>query len=426
MALSDYFTAESITSIRSRVIGYARAAGLAITDWIVGAVGQQELEVFTAIEYAKSETEAKLVRGFASLDTSTDPGDFDQYDPGNADLPPARGLLSAFGENTFSTVRGEDTFAEGHATFVNASGTSQTIEPGGLVFTWTENGAPSPAPTYHNSPDAAVYTNTDGTLTIPNGGSAVLPVLCDIQGTAGSCPSGSLSLTTTIVGCTATNASAVVGNDREDADVYRGKCRQMPARLSLGGPADAYRYLASKNLDGTPLYNKAAVPAPVAITRVAVSEDSATGIVDVFYATDAGAPSADDVTAANENIEINTMACPDVITFTGTGALELSLAVGGKVWLRAKPGLDIAAVKQAISAKIAKYQPQIPIGGFPLTSGGPGWVVRDDLEREASSAWPGIYAILVMLPPDVLTMMGTNQVAVLVSPPTYWEVEVVP
>jgi hypothetical protein len=183
--------------------------------------------------------------------------------------------------------------------------------------------------------------------------------------------------------------------------------------------------MAAKNLDGSPLYNAATPPAPVAITRAAVSEDSATGIVDVYFATDAGAPSADDVTAANTNIEAQIMACPDAMTYTGQAASELVVPVVGVVWVKAAPGLTVASVQNAISAAMAAYQPKIPIGGFKLSTARPGELPVTDLLCEARGAWPGIFEAAIYTPAHDTTMT-VNQVALLSSPPAYWSVNVVP
>src|SRR5262249_30730704 len=146
-----------------------------------------------------------------------------------------------------------------------------TFKPYGLVFTYTGGTPPSPAPTYRNTEDDSIYTNIDGSVTVGAGTSIVIPVKAEQLGVGSNAPPTVLSLTTTLSGCSATNTASILSNAREPRDVYIARCRLAAARLSLGGPSDAYRYLAAKNLDGTPLLN--ANGDPVNITRAYVSED---------------------------------------------------------------------------------------------------------------------------------------------------------
>ena len=152
----DLLENETVASIRDRIVGHAQAATLAITNWIKGGVGEQILETFTQATYAKSLIVSQAIRGHASLDTATDPGDDDPYDPNNANLEPAPGYLSNKGENDFGTPRREATFAGGFVTFVNAGPGIRTFAPGALTFTWTDISPPDPPPTYPNPADPAI------------------------------------------------------------------------------------------------------------------------------------------------------------------------------------------------------------------------------------------------------------------------------
>jgi phage-related baseplate assembly protein len=230
-------------------------------------------------------------------------------------------------------------------------------------------------------------------------------------------------LTTTLIGCTASNTDPVVGNDRESATAYRERCRKSSARLSLGGPSAIYEYLANTNLDGTPLYNAAAVPAPVGITRTQVSSDSATGIVTAYYATASGAPIADDVTAANLNIEQYSSAVPDAHTFVGTGALELNVVVSGSVRIKNFAGLDAPTIRSAIVASLAELFETIPIGGFD-SSGGTGTLYLNDVEAAVKTAYPGLYGVTMTSPIGPI-YVSDGYVLTLNSPVGNWTITVV-
>lgn len=416
---SDLLTGPTLTAVRAQIIAYAQAAGLAVTNWRVGDVVEQILEVITSARQATGAIEGQIVRGFASLDTSVDPGDEDAYDAGSIARTPEPGFLSNLGLNTYSTERGEATFATGFATFINAGTSSRAIAPGGLVYTWTANSPPDPAPTYTTSADATVYTNPDETLTVAPGVTVTLPITCDIVGSYGSCPAASLTLTTVLLGCSGTNAAAVLGTDREDAAVYRARCKLMPARLSFGAPGAIYKYLAAKNLDGTVLQN--ALENDVNINRVQVVGDSTTGIVDAYYAAPAGAAIAEDVTAANENISEEAFAVPDTITFTGEAASEVAIHVVGTAKLKTSTGVSAATVKAAIVAALAAAFEDIPIGGMDQTAGA-GVIYTSDIEGYARDAWPGLYDVNVTTPAGASTALAVGDVATVTSTTSDWTV----
>lgn len=423
----DLLPPETLAGVRAKVVATAQAAGLTtITSWAKGGTGEQMLQTGALVAYVFTGIVAKVVRGFASLDTATDPGDVDAFDPDNVSRTPARGFLSWLGENGFGTVREDATFATGVYTFANAGPGSRTFGPDALIFTWTSNTPPSPAPTYRNAADSTIYTNPDGTVTVAAGDSIDLPVRAEEVGARSSCPSSSLSLTTTLVGCSGTNAAPIVGADREDADVFRARCRQAPARVSLGGPSAAYRYLAAKNLDGTPLIN--AVGAASAINRVYVSEDSSTGVVNAYYASASGPASSDDVTAANDNIESQAFAVPDAITFTGVAATATTIHVAGSVKIKAKAGVTAAAVKLAILLALGrKFSSNdfAPIGGLDQTAGA-GFIYTVDIQSVVAAAFPGIYDPVISAPGGASTAIALGHVPVLDSDALDWLVTVVP
>jgi hypothetical protein len=400
------------SQVRATVLGYLQGAGLKVTNWRVISVGKQMFEGFVAASHAYVSAQSVIVRGFASLDTSTDPGDVDAYDPLNQTLPAAPGFLSAMGANVHGTTRQEASFATGFCTFVNAGPGARVLSPGAVIWTWTAGSPPEPPPTYINTNDASIYL--DGTVTVPAGTSIVLPVRCEVIGAIGSAPSNSLSLTTTLVGCTSTNPNAIIGNDREDAATYRVNCRQAAARLSLGGPSDAYAYLAVKNLDGTVLLNDAVVPVPTSITRVQVTQDSSTGIVDAYYASASGAAIAEDITAAVRNTKFNAMAVPDAITFTGYAATPAVLHVVGTAKIKARIGITAQAVAEGMVAALVANGKTIPVAGVDQVANA-GVVYTSDLEAFARSGYPGVYDVVVTTPAGASTALAVGVVAVIQS-----------
>lgn len=408
----DAIAGLTISQVRATVLGYLQAAELKVSNWRVIGVGKQMFEGFVAASQAYVASQSAIVRGFASLDTSTDPGDIDDYDPNNQNLPPEPGFLSAMGENVFGTTREKANFASGVCAFLNNGTGARVLSPGSVIWTWTGGTPPDPPPTYINTDDPDIYL--DGTVTVPAGTSIDLPVRCQVQGSIGSAPANTLSLTTTLVGCSSTNPSAIVGNDREDAGTYRTRCRQAPARLSLGGPADAYAYLAVKKLDGTVLLNDAVPPVPTGITRVQVTQDSSTGIVDAYYASDSGAANPDDITAAVRNTKFNAFAVPDAITFTGHAATVTTIHVVGTAKIKARIGITAQAVAEGIVAALVENGRIIPVGGVDQIANA-GVVYTSDLEAFAREGYKGLYDVVVTTPGGASTAIAAGHVPVIQS-----------
>lgn len=409
---SDAIAGLTSSQVRATVLGYLQSVGLNVTNWRVIGTAKQMLEAFVAASQGYVSSQAAIVRGFASLDLSTDPGDVDDYDPNNQNLPPEPGFLSAMGENLFGTKREAASFATGFCTFVNNGSGARVLSPGGVIWTWTGGTPPSPPPTYINTSDPSIYV--DGTVTVPAGTSIDLPVRCQVIGAIGSAPAGTLSLTTTLVGCTSTNANAIVGNDREDAATYRRNCRQAPARLSLGGPADAYAYLAVKTLEGDVLLNDSVPPVPTSITRVQVTQDSSTGIVNAYYASDSGAAIPDDITAAVRNTKFNAFAVPDAITFTGFAATPTVIHVVGTAKIKARIGITAQAVAEGIVAALVANGKTIPVGGVDQVANA-GVVYTSDLEAFAREGYKGLYDVVVTTPAGLSTAIAEGHVPVIQS-----------
>lgn len=406
---TDLLTAATLDSVRSTIIAYAQTANLLITDWIVGSVGQQTFEAVASTVYNAGSNIAQVIRGYASLDTSTDPGDVDPYNPVNQTLTPAPGMLSNYGLNTYATERQEATFASGFVTFDNSLGVvPRTFGPDTLTFTYTGGTPPSPAPTYKNSADPTIYTNADGTVTVPAGSTLVIPITADVAGSGSNAPAGVITLSTAMTNVTATNADAVLGRDRQSAASYREACRQAPARTSFGGPAQQYTYLASYNLDGTALDN--ANGDPVNITRAQVTQDSATGIVNAYFASPTGAAIGADVTAANTNIQIATYGIGDAITYNGAAASEVAITVQGTAKIAAGPGVVSATVRQAIVDALTAAFAEFPIGGVDQVSGA-GVIYTNEFHRVAANAYPGLYNVVITVPAGASTALAVGEVA---------------
>jgi hypothetical protein len=169
-----------------------------------------------------------------------------------------------------------------------------------------------------------------------------------------------------------------------------------------------------------------------------VITDPDTGIVTVYYASPAGVATADDVTAANLNIQTQATAVPGAITFNGSSATVTTIHVAGTCKIRQRDlgGLSTAAGQAAVALGITRaltaYSPTIPIGGLDQDGTGSGVVYGRDLEAAGRGGYAGIYDLKVTTPATESTALTFGHVATLSSTPGNgngsgdWVVTVVP
>ncbi len=444
-AFVDYITPETIASIRAKMKGYAEAALLIVSDWIPGAVSQQVLEAVDQALYNVAQVTSSLVRGYASLDTSTDPGDVDPYDPTNAALAPAPGYLSAKAEGDYGTPRLTNTFALGTVTLANGSAGAVTFSVGALTFTSSGTNPTTGAhPTYRNIDGGPTYTkpgggtiaaNPDGSLTVAAGLSVFVPVQAEEIGTGSNAGGGLLSLATVLaIGVTATNAASVLGTDRQSAEDCRTAAREAGALTSPNGPADSYRYLATTaRSDGT--YGKSTTGTPIGVTGVYVSQEAIAGDVDIYIRGAAGGAALGAPNRAIVDAIIRTtpgvIACPDAISISVSLATDVTIAVTFSVKGKASavPGAAAAtytkvgsspsspdatadAVFAAIDAALVDYLASVEIGGVDQTAGA-GVIYTTDIQDAIPGAWPSLYKPSVTAPGGASTAIALGHDGIL-------------
>lgn len=417
--MSIPFFEATLAEVQAKIAQFAVLGNLFITAWQVGDPAEQLYQVFSRTVQYYTIQNATVVRGFVSLDTSTDPGDDDPYSPGNAALSPIPGFLSYLGENVYYTFRILETQATTKVTFTNSTAFPVgPFAPGDITLAR----AGSPEITYTNAPMLGVYTGSGGTYTLAGFGSIDLDVIAESPGTLSNAAPTEISVMVSgLLGVTVTNATSALGADRESAPNYRERCREQAASVSPNGHADAYRYLARTNPNGTPLLRAVAFGGdgvtPVSITRVYVSGSSTTGKANVYFADDDSGAIAVDVATGNDNITHNVIAVPDCITYVGLAAIDVPIVVTWTVKYRAKylgravSGVD---VKAAIVAALIDRFKNYPIGGFDQVAGA-GTIYASDLRGVVERAHPAIYFGALSSPAgDTALALGHD--AVLVTP----------
>jgi phage-related baseplate assembly protein len=432
---ADFFSPEVMTATRARIVGWAQAAGLVLTNFIKGSVPEQVLETMTQTANFYAAIASRVIRGRASLDTATDPGDFDPYDATNASAAHEPGYLSEYGAGMYGTRRIGDDFATGIMTITNNSGSAVYIAPEAVTFAKTAD----PSVTYRNSADASIYTNPDGTATIAAGDTLDVPIVCEIQGTTGNAGAGAVSLVTTLgTSVTASNSAQIRAQELEEADAYRARCRTAAALLSLNGPADAYRFIClgaykddDNNIffyppfgdgttgvgvdsDGNFVLLPNAVGTSVGVTRVYVDEDNADGTVDVYIAGAAGNPGSQalaDITAL-----LNAVYLPQCNTVSYHNATNVTVNIVGTIKAKAGAGVTQSVIEDAADAALATAFEGWDIGGFDQTAGA-GTIYHEEYESTVNGAHPKIYKVTIATPAGD-TSLAKGQVAVLGS--TTW------
>ena len=446
MNFADLYTVQTLQQIKARFISISQSAGLAVTSWVLGDPSERWIEVGArAVDAFAANVIVQSVRAFF-FDLNTDPGDAGDL---SADQTPRPGWLSAFGSGWWGVQRGGQTFATGFVTVTNAGSTPATFAPFDLTFQRSTAGADGGKPTYRNTEDGAIYVGIGGTLTLAPGASETIPIVCEQAGTYGSATPTQIDVVVTqsFGTLTCSNASPVLGADREARETYIARCRQQSAAASPNGPQDAYRYASTTGADGNPLqlYDGSG---PTTVSRVYVSSDSATGVVTIYLANPSGPATAAEVSSANGNIHGIAIpdpvsgivynpdpigVVPDTVTLAPTVADAVTGApgpaaaitrfigpLGGTARIKASAGISsvtlIAACHLAIEANFSAYMSQVPIGGFDQTAGA-GTTYRSDFECVVRDAYTGLYAIDLDLPTTPTVAVAEGRVPVYQGPP---------
>ena len=395
---SDLLPQTTLASASATIKGLWASSGVPLTNVRRTAVQFQAAMAHVNAAYSFTQIVNKLVRGFGSLDTATDPGDNDPYDPNNVTLAQSPGLLSYLGQNTYGTTRTQATNAATTVTLMNSSASVATITADALTFTCGATGTTAYGATYRNSYSSSIYASAGNTTTILPGGTLTIPVTAEIAGSAPSAPANSLTLTSTVLGLSVLAQPAAIGLDVEPAADYRSRCRGAAAMLSMCGPGQAYSFIATAaQVDssgnvwfypinetevafgisatdaantttghvGTPVIFTAPVGSSLGVTRVAAMLNPTQGYVNVYFAGPS-APTSSTVVNQLANL-FNAVYWPDCTQRNFYAASTTSFPIGGTIYARPGPGVNAVSVAQAAYDALVAAWPLIPLGGFNQT-----------------------------------------------------------
>lgn len=459
VAPADLYELPTRSGIKATIIGYAEAAQLKVTSWILGDPSERWIEIG-----------ARMVDGFASntitmavrsmfFDYSTDPGDAGDL---SADQTPRPGWLSAFMSGWWGVQRGNATYARTIVEFTNDSGAPITLVPFDLTVQRSTAASDGGYPTYRNDVDDSIYTSGGGALIVADGATVEIPIIADQIGSYANASPGEISVVVTqsFGTVTVTNPSAARGSDREDRSTAIARAKQQSAAASPNGPADAYRYASTTGADGNPLQLWDG-SGETTVNRVYVSPDSTTGEVLIYLANPSGAATAVEVSSANGNINGLSIAATDGTVYNAdpigvvpdtvslgptivdatTGAPGPAAAtpryfgpIAGTARIKAVPGQTSATLTSAVHDAINDAHDAFfaspdtaPIGGMDQVLGA-GVIYTSDIQNATRDAYPvpaagqvpapTLYGVDIDVPSGSTSVISLGNVPVLRGQPT--------
>lgn len=379
MNIDDLLVEETKERIYSRMIEIAQSLNVATDSWQPGDPTRSQYHVDAELLWVLEKVAAGLARS-AFLDTSS-------------------GMWLVLKANQdYGVTVPEASQATGEATVTSGSAEAlYTFDPGDVIF--------------RNSTSGATYRNT-AAFSISGAGSQLVAIKADAPGSDGNAAPGEIDeLVTAVPGVTVNNALSVLGADRPNDAAIRSLCRSKLGAYSLGGPADAYEYVA-QNAELTGVNG----------IRCRVFPDTSDGTVTVVLAGPNGAVTLaerDAVEAAIVQYANGTTNTPEVVSAT-----NVVVAVPYALWIYSDVNKTVAEIEEAVEAKLEDMVSDHPIGGDVIPPAG-GILSRSLIESTILSAFPDhIFRVSVGLMTDatipqtgVATLGAITATISLVAPP---------
>lgn len=393
VAIADVLKRITKEEFQASILSVATTLGLPVTSWQEGGVARTLIAIF-AQKAADIHAVFVLIARGGLLDFALPTSDDDA-----ATAAVLSGWIDLHAKSVYGITRASATFAAGTLRLTNATNAAIPLV-GDQHYAHATSGK-----TY-------TYVPPPGT-TVPALGTLDVPITADESGSASNAAAATITVTVTpIVGLTASNPTALTGSDAEADVALVARARLVPSSLSPNGPTDAYNYaaLSAKKTDGT----------TAGVTKTKTVGDSTNGTVTVYLATGTGGVTGtvgDKTTALGAaDAAIQADVVPITVTATVASATPHGIQVVATVHVRQSAGVDSAALRTAILAKLAAYFAALPIGGTDLdgSGAGAGKVFVNALESVIFATNPGIMQASVTTPSADVTL-AANAVATLTS-----------
>lgn len=360
-SLSDLLKPATRDDMLAELLSLAATFGLPTTAWQSGSVVRTILLLVAQKLADLSQINVEITKGGF--------GDF---------VSDAQAPLWA--KETFDVDIVEAAPATGFVDLTNASVTAYDLDPGELIVAHATTGK-----LYRNQ--AVIHIPASGSL-------ADVAISADELGTGSDAAPGAITtLVSNQSGVTPTNPLAVLGADLETTPHLVARARTKLGSLSPMGAKDAYNYVATTlSATSTP------------ITRTKTVASVVTGIVAVYLATAAGAPTGGDV--AIVQAQIDGLAEPWTAQATAIGATNHAIAVTYHVWVQST-SLTVPQIEAAIAAALAVYMSGAPVGGYVVPPD-TGDIYVEEISAAIRDAVPGIVRVLVSLPAADVTLTANE------------------
>jgi hypothetical protein len=206
---------------------------------------------------------------------------------------------------------------------------------------------------------------------------SLFDLVAEEAGTASNAAPGEIdTLVTTYLGCTCTNAVALVGTDGASDDELVELCTLSLGVVSPNGAQAAYEYIARSTLrtDGS----------TVDVNRVRATGDKTAGTTSVVLASSSGVPAGGDVTLVDDAIQTTVVSLTE--TCTVAAATGATVVVTYTLYVPDDCLATDDEIEAAVADGLAGWFSRYPIGGRTTTPGGAGYLFADALRARITAA----------------------------------------
>jgi hypothetical protein len=199
-----------------------------------------------------------------------------------------------------------------------------------------------------------------------------------------------------------TNTAAIYGQDLEEEEDLKERCRLSTGPLSPAGPRAAYEYVAlsTRVPDGTEperLLFSEETDVATSVNRCLVVNNGG-GSLSVYLADPDGPAAGDTATLGSDvylvNQAIQFLVVPAGITATVAAAPAQALAIGLELYLLRDSNVTEEEAEEAASAAVVAFFKRFPIGGRKKPSSALRYVVMEEIRAIAKCAVPGTFNVI--------------------------------